>query len=272
MKTIATVLSPCAPCRPVEVVPNDTESAARLVGEAAVGTEAGAESMRSEPWWRRSLRDKTYPYRTIFTTWRILTRDFGHGRSAFRRESVDAQGREIPWYSYPAIEYLQQLDFREKSVFEFGCGNSTVYWARHAARVVSVESKRSWHDKMKPRLPANSELVLADSPGAYMATLVERAEEFDVIVVDADERRACAEAALKKLRRGGLIILDNSDWHHDSAAVLRNASLIEVDLAGFTPINNYTTTTSLFFHREFDFPRRHDRQPMHGIGALRYGV
>jgi len=125
---------------------------------------------------------------------------------------------------------------------------------------------------MKPRLPSNAELLLTDSPATYVDALARRAEEFDVIVVDADERRACAEAAAKKLRRGGLIILDNSDWHHEAAAVLRAANLIEVDLAGFTPINNYTTTTSFFFHREFDFPRRHDRQPVHGIGALRCGL
>ncbi len=86
-------------------------------------------------------------------------------------------------------------------------------------------------------------------------------------MIDGVERRAACDEALHKLRLA-VIILDNSDWHHHCAARLRAGGLLEVDFAGFGPINGYTWTTSLFFHREFAFGQKKSRQPVHGIGAI----
>lgn len=205
---------------------------------------------------------------TWWSAWRILSRRFGYARSVRREEPLDGEGREIPWFTYPAIEYLNQLDFSDRTVFEFGAGNSSLYWSRRAARVVSIEHNRAWFARLRPRLPANHELHLIEDPAAYPQALARQPDRFDVIVIDGIERRACCAAAVAQLRPGGLLILDNSDWHHRCAGVLREAGLLEVDFAGFGPINGYTWTTSLFFHREFAFRARGDRQPRHGIGSL----
>lgn len=199
---------------------------------------------------------------------RILRQGHGHALSLRRREPVDASGRPLPWFTYPAIEYLRQLDFSGRSVFEFGSGGSTVFWCERAARVVSVEHDEAWHDRVRRRLPENGELVFAPDAADYVGALERRPENFDVIVVDGVERRACCGAALRKLAPGGLVILDNADWHQKSAAVLREAGLLEVDMTGFGPINDYTWTTSLFFHREFRARPAGPRQPMPGIGGL----
>ena len=206
--------------------------------------------------------------RVWWSTWRILNRQLGHARSVRSGEPLDGAGREIPWFTYPAIEYLSQLDFSGKTVFEFGSGNSSVFWSRRAARVVSVEHHRAWYARMQTLLPAGHELHLVEDAAAYPQVLAGRTERFDVIVVDGIERRACCVAAVGRLARGGLVILDNADWHQHCAAVLRAADLIEVDFAGFGPINGYTWTTSLFFHREFAFRSRGTHQPVHGVGSL----
>jgi len=206
--------------------------------------------------------------RVWWSTWRTLNRELGHARSVRRGEPLDGAGREIPWFTYPAIEYLSQLEVGDKTVFEFGSGNSSVFWSRRAARVVSVEHDRAWHGRMRERLPAGHELHLIENPAAYAAVLSGQPEYFDVIVVDGIERRACCHAAVARLQPGGLVVLDNADWHHHCAAVLRAAGLLEVDFSGFGPINGYTWTTSLFFHREFAFRCREPHQPRHGIGSL----
>jgi hypothetical protein len=216
----------------------------------------------------RWFYDATRVPRAWWSAWRILSRSFGHARSVRRGEPLDRDGREIPWFSYPAIEYLDQLDFSGRTVFEFGAGNSSLYWSRRAARVVSVEHDRAWYERLRVRLPAGHELHLVEDPGEYPRVLARYAERFDVIVVDGIMRRACCAAAVAHLAPGGLVILDNSDWHHRCAAVLRGAGLLEVDFAGFGPVNGYTWTTSLFFQREFAFGLRGDRQPQHGIGSL----
>ncbi len=73
--------------------------------------------------------------------------------------------------------------------------------------------------------------------------------------------------ALPKLAKDGFIILDNSDWEESASQALREAGLIEVDMAGFGPIARFTTTTSFYFTRSVHLKPRYNRQPMPGIGA-----
>ena len=47
-----------------------------------------------------------------------------------------------------------------------------------------------------------------------------------------------------------MIIFDNSDWYPNTIDFLReNLDWIEVDFHGFSPINDYTLTTSIFINR-----------------------
>ena len=78
----------------------------------------------------------------------------------------------------------------------------------------------------------------------------------------------CARAALKRLKAGGMIILDNSDWLPDSARALRQGDLLQVDMSGFIPIGDHTQTTSLFFDRQCRFTTKGSRQPVPCVGAL----
>ncbi len=220
-----------------------------------------------DTWAANVYRFVARPIRAAAAARRILAA-FGYWRSARRREAVDGSGRATPWFTYPAIEYLEQFDFRSKSVFEFGSGNSTLFWCERALRVTSVENSPAWYDRIRLRMPDNGALHLVAEPLQYSRFLSEQEEMFDVIVVDGIERRECCVEAVRKLRPGGMIILDNVDWHQHSAAVLQTAGLLGVEFFGFGPINDYTWCTAVFFHREFDIPRRLDHRVAHGIGGL----
>ena len=202
---------------------------------------------------------------------RSLWFDYAHVRSAAMHQAVDADGRAVPWYTYPAIEYLRQLDFSGKDVFEYGSGNSTLFWGAAAKRVVSAEEDEAWYATLKPKVAANCDLILETDLARYVDVIRRYPEGFDVIVVDGASRGRtrlkCSRAALECLRPGGLIILDNSDWLPESSRVLRESGLIQVDMTGFVPINGHTQTTSLFFHREFVTLPKGSRLPQPGPGA-----
>lgn len=219
-------------------------------------------------WVRRLYRRMTRVPRTVAMTWRILSCRYGHLRSVRASRPVDAAGREIPWFTYPAIDYLDQLDFRSKSIFEFGAGNSTIFWSGRSARVLSVESSRIWYDQVKARIGANVALVLEENPELFPCRIRDFDGMFDVIVVDGIERRRCCAEALPKLAPGGLVILDNSDWYEHCAADLRAAGLLQVDFSGFGPSNGYTWTTSCFFRRDFSIAPQYGRQPKPARGSL----
>ena len=228
------------------------------------------------PALRRFRRTRLMPAHWL-KAWRvfqILNFRYGYLRSVATETPLDGDLNPNPWYTYPALEYLKQLDFRDKTVFEYGCGHSTLFWAARASHVVSVEHDRRWYQSMATRVPDTCELIFECDSDAYASTIERFRDGFDVIVVDGlvtgRTRLKCAKAAVRHLREGGMIILDNSDWLPESSRYLRESGLIEVDLTGFAPINDYTCTTSFYLHRSFAFKPLRDRQPIPGVGAQPY--
>ena len=195
---------------------------------------------------------------------------FGLLDSMVRSSAVSASGEAIPWYSYPAIEFLRQLDFKAATIFEYGCGNSTLFWAGRAKRVVSVEHERAWYEHMRSVVPANVALMYAPSQAEYVSAASRfDTERYEVIIIDGQSRLLCAEHALSRLNDSGFVILDNSDWFPETSKVLRAAGLLEIDFFGFGPINDYTSATSLYFRRDCVLrPLNDSRQPFTGLGGL----
>lgn len=56
---------------------------------------------------------------------RLIAR--GHGRSTLENLPVEWDGRPIPWYTYPSLDFLEGLDTSGWSVVEFGSGQNTLY-------------------------------------------------------------------------------------------------------------------------------------------------
>jgi hypothetical protein len=201
--------------------------------------------------------------RTTATLVSHLLRDYGWLRSIREGKSVDASGKPIPWFTYPAIDYIRQLDLSEKTIFEWGSGFSTLFWSARAKYVISVETDPLWYSILKPRLTSNCELVLVGPGVEQYASLINNRNKFDVIIVDGigESRAACSKAAIPNLRPGGLIILDNSDLWLTSSQILRDSGLIQVDFTGFAPLNVHCHTTSLYFSRDFNFSPLGGHQP-----------
>ena len=202
-------------------------------------------------------------------------KEYAIERTIDEKVCVDRDGNPIPWYTYPAIEYLSQFDYSEKKVFEYGCGYSSMFWAARAKKVVSIEDQQVWYDKWIAEFKAdNLEIRFRDEGELYNKSIYENDELYDVIVVDGKRRAFCAEDATHKLAAGGFIILDDSDRINTSkeyvAAVdcLKKANLIQVDFYGFCPMNNYTKTTSVFLSRDFNFESLYTIQPINGWGNL----
>ena len=210
----------------------------------------------------------TKDFQKSIQNYMTLNFEFGQFKSIQQQECVDKMNQAIPWYTYPAIEYIKQLDFSSKRIFEYGSGNSSVFWSKRCLFLVSVEDNQEWYNKIKPKLPYNTEYNFFEDKERYANHILNFEEKFDVIIIDGKHRYECAVASKNKIKDNGLIILDNSDWFEKTAQYLRSLNTIQADMAGFGPINPYTWTTSFFFTRKFDFPLAGDRQPMHGIGSL----
>lgn len=205
----------------------------------------------------------------------MLQKEYALERSVDERVCEDRDGNPIPWYTFPAIEYLSQFDYSSKKIFEFGCGYSSRFWASRAEKVISIEDNPQWFEKWSSELKErNLEIRWRDEGEIYENAIFEDNDFYDVIVVDGKRREKCCETAVQKLVPGGIIILDDSDRintsdeYVKSVSVLKQADLIQIDFYGFCPMNCYTKATSVFLSRDFDFKSKYEVQPINGWGNL----
>ncbi len=220
------------------------------------------EQLRTAPW---------FPHK-ISGTIRGLYRDPGQVRFlpdwllAWRyRNPINAN---IPWISFEAREaieqFLKSLGGRA-TVYEYGSGGSTLWYAQRSAKVISVEHDQTWFEIMDRKIrdgAANCRLSfvppVSDVPRpvpntngwvtygsthsgnyeAYVRSIDEFADgSFDFVAIDGRSRPACLVHAATKVRPGGAVYLDDADrsWY---APVLSAFSRWErQDLGGLRPLD-----------------------------------
>jgi predicted O-methyltransferase YrrM len=127
---------------------------------------------------------------------------------------------ERPWIVPASIGWLRRRIRSDWSVLELGSGRSTVWFARRAGRVISFEDNEYWYPRTRERLDqagiSNVDLRLRDVE-EFPREVGELPDEyFDLVVVDFLEaptvtRVDCVKPAMKKVRPGGYLFLDDSD-------------------------------------------------------------
>ncbi|MCW0216772.1 MAG: hypothetical protein OJI67_00490 [Prosthecobacter sp.] len=204
------------------------------------------------------IKEYYFQLASIFRSSRILACDYGHFRSIRERQAVNAVGAPIPWYTYPAIEFLNTLDLSECNVFEFGSGNSSIFWAGRTKHVTSVEDDKQWFEHVQARKQGNQVVLYGKDKASYIAALVNHLQRYDIIVVDGRWRLACIPASIAALKPGGFIVLDNSDRSEEKlcADLLRTNGFFQVDFNGFGAINSYCWSTSIFLKADISITRK----------------
>jgi SAM-dependent methyltransferase len=131
----------------------------------------------------------------------------------------------LPGWPYPAvgaIEALLQPDWR---VLEFGSGRSSLWLGDRCAEVVSIESSAVWaaYVQKKSEGCTGKVRVLQRDLEDYADTSEFADASFDFCVIDGLLRYRCVQSALRVIRPGGYIYLENSDSDKD-ALVYTDAS------------------------------------------------
>jgi len=68
----------------------------------------------------------------------------GHSLSAKSGKPVNESNEPIPWYTYPLIDYINDCNTHSWNIIEFGSGQSTLFWASRANKVISYENSKDW--------------------------------------------------------------------------------------------------------------------------------
>lgn len=174
----------------------------------------------------------------------------GWFRSRKERMSVDATGRPLAWYSYPCTQFLEARIPNDAFVFEFGMGNSTLWWANHVKAVATVESNSEWYEKISPIMPDNVTASLANPESDdYVGAARKVASPIDIIAIDGRRRVECCKNSIDFLSDRGVVVWDNADrgYYEEGYNVLKERGFKRVDFIGMAPMEIWDTTTSIFY-------------------------
>lgn len=156
------------------------------------------------------------------------------GRSSIRNRSprfvinrlgvllVEILHPDWPWLTKHSILALESLLKSSDKGFEWGCGRSTVWFARRVSEMASVEHNPVFAEKINGILKTenlkNASVTLReasrdamfDNSHPYVAEIGKYPPEFfNIIHVDGLARDYCVLKAVKHLKPGGLLVVDN---------------------------------------------------------------
>jgi hypothetical protein len=154
----------------------------------------------------------------------------------------------LPWITFDAVRFLKPRLTSQARIFEYGSGHSTLFWAESGVKeIYSVEDSEKWSRIVGDKLRSCSvvHLIYKNDKQGYIHSIDMVPGEFDIILVDGSYRRECAEAAIGRLREGGLLVVDNTDWHWYSDFDRHVPShWPRRDFPGFVPFLGYRSQTT----------------------------
>lgn len=143
-------------------------------------------------------------------------------------QTLDDNGIQMPWYTRPCLKWLKTLDLKGKKIFEYGVGHSTKWYKYRGALTCGVDSNKEWADL------AGCDYINCDSDGGQSAyiTSIEQHGDFEIICIDGIFRDECTELALRHIKRGGFIIIDN----YKQPSVQEHWPITEVLITGMNTV------------------------------------
>ncbi len=177
--------------------------------------------------------------------------DTGWSRSVLEEKPVDKDGNPLPWISLPTIEVLLEKDLSKLFVFEYGSGNSTVWFSKRVKKIVSIEHDKEWfefvHDSINK---VNSQIYFKELVygGSYSKSILDY-KDVDIVLVDGRDRVNCTKNALLQLSDRGIIILDDSQRENYQEAILyiKSKGFKNLNLVGMNVGRPMKKTTTIFY-------------------------
>lgn len=139
-----------------------------------------------------------------------------------------------PWWTLRSIDTIEAwLKTHDADIFEYGAGASTIWLAKRAQSVTSIDHDSHWYNMMTPFADAQQNITLqlevpenisGDQETAYSSKRIKDADfqryvtsiqrfnkKYDMIIIDGRARAACLDEAVQHLKKNGVIILDDSN-------------------------------------------------------------
>jgi predicted O-methyltransferase YrrM len=176
----------------------------------------------------------------------------------------------LPWISLGAIRFLGRALRPEMSVFEYGSGGSTLFFAQRCRSVVAIEDDPYWARIMGERVGAANlgnvivELHPLESLATFGNSSYLRAIDCrspDLVLIDGKDediglfpqgghdprrRTQCFRYVEQRIKPGGMIVVDDSSFYADLRSTSKAKQVLS--FTGIGPCRPGITSTDVFLY------------------------
>lgn len=163
----------------------------------------------------------------------VRNRRFDHWTPQYLRYRIQAAIRarfhpHEPSLTPSAVQQIEEILRPDNVGVEWGSGNTTPWFARRTKHLTSFETNPPYYEVIAASLIANGlsnvdyRLIAQDydddEQAMHRHPIVRAAYDFgdetlDYALIDSAPRGCLCAAVVAKLKRGGLLILDNANWY-----------------------------------------------------------
>lgn len=127
--------------------------------------------------------------------------------------------RVLPWITDGATDFIENIIFernkldKETRIFEFGSGNSTLYFLSRGCQVTSVDHDEEWSAKVLQSAQAfgygdKLKLITAKRPYHHLY----QDSDIDITIIDGRDRVKCFQHVLENMKNNKqIIVFDNTE-------------------------------------------------------------
>ncbi len=200
----------------------------------------------------RALRTRYDAYKTLIADHSSYLYSSGWMESQKRGYPCRRDGSELPWMNHSVINFLEQRLNKELTLFEFGSGSSTPFYARFVNTVTSVECDEKWYEVISKIIPDNVKLLFKreDIDGDYCRCICEPPDKlYDVVAIDGRDRVNCLKQSIMKLSDKGVILLDDAqrERYSDGIAYAKGKGFSALDFEGLTSYGREISRTTIIY-------------------------
>lgn len=163
------------------------------------------------------------------------------------------KGAPIPWMTYSSISFIEPKLKKNMRIFEYGSGNSTLFYAEKVNYVIGVEHNKEWVEKLRELIPDNVKIEheILEYAGNYCKKANSYVEKFDIIIIDGRDRVNCILESVHAISERGVIILDDSERieYQEGKDFLVEKGFKYIEFWGIAPGIFFNKCTTIFYRK-----------------------
>lgn len=171
--------------------------------------------------------------------------------SLIAQKPVDINGDPQPWLTLPFISFIKDRLSQSMSIFEYGSGNSTLFYSNYVHEIYAVEHDKEWYETVQKNIKDSVRLIYCnlEYDGEYCRTSQKVDKKFNIIIVDGRDRVNCLKQSVDSLTDDGCIVLDDSERerYEEGVKFLLDKGFRKLDFWGVSLGVTYNRCTTLFY-------------------------